>query len=255
MIRLKQVFNDCLGLSGRLLVNRDLYGYIFTDNSGRIFGALAAGDALPASGQPTRRSLRRQLQLTKGVAVNLCMFLVNHRNDFSGVISRADVTRIQYAIQVARDIWGQQGLGIRKIFWRRIDPDEVGGFTNITDASEATDLTDAFSGPNDGTDVFWVQSIGDAGGWSKTDGSCDKDAKDQRTGAVIELSNSSRFTGILLAHEVGHYLGLAHDGSMSNMMGVDSNNDGIGELGSNSTGLTNSQGDKMKTHCSAHSPC
>ena len=137
-------------------------------------------------------------------------------------MSLADVTRVQYAIQVARDIYRQAGLGIRRIYWRRIGVAEAGNYTIITDRPEAEDLTDDFSGPNDGIDVFWVQQILNAGGWCNTDGPCDKDAKDEMTGVVIELSNGSRFTGILLGHEVGHYMKLSHANSITNLMGVDS---------------------------------
>ena len=48
--------------------------------------------------------------------------------------------------------------------------DDVGNYVIITDRPEAVDLTDDFSGPNDGIDVFYVQSILNAGGWSTTPG-------------------------------------------------------------------------------------
>jgi hypothetical protein len=131
--------------------------------------------------------------------------------------------------------------------------DDVGDYTIITDRPEAVDLTDDFSGPNDGIDVFYVQSILNAGGWSTTPGPCDKDEKDEMTGAVIELS--SGILGILTAHEVGHYLGLQHATTITNVMGVDSNGDGIGELNSTSTNLTSSQGMTMRGHCAVRSPC
>jgi hypothetical protein len=40
---------------------------------------------------------------------------------------------------------------------------------------------------------------------------------------------------------------------MTNVMGVDSDNDGIGEINGTSTNLTNSQGNTMKSHCSVSS--
>ena len=73
------------------------------------------------------------------------------------------------------------------------------------------------------------------------------------TGTVIELS--SGILGILTAHEVGHYLGLSHFTTITNVMGVDSNGDGIGELNSTSTNLTSSQGTTMRAHCAVRSPC
>lgn len=242
-ISLKRIADDCLGVTAPFSVNRDVYGYVFRDGSNRLFG-----------GSLRARSLATQLNLASGRATNICIFLVGHENDFSGVVSLADVTKVQFALQVARDIYQQASLGIRRIFWRRIGVAAAGSYTVISDQPEASDLTDDFSGPNDGIDVFFVQSILNAGGWSTTPGPCDKDAKEM-TGAVIELSGSRSFTGILLAHEVGHYLGLQHDGALSNVMGIDSNNDGIGELDGTSTGVTSSQGATMRGHCSVHSPC
>ena len=103
--------------------------------------------------------------------------------------------------------------------------------------------------------MFLVQSIGDAGGWSNVDGPCDKDSKFDLSGAVIELSGGRRFTGVLLGHEVGHYLGLSTRTRITNLMGADSDDDGIGELNNNSTGVTTSEGTTMRSHCSVHGPC
>jgi hypothetical protein len=241
-LSLKATAAGCLGLTPPFSVNTDVYGYLFRDANGTIFG-----------GTPMVRSLRQQLELMKGKAINLCIFLVGHENDFSGVVTIGQVVSLQQAIQVIRDIYGQAPLGVRKLFWRRIGVAEAGNYTIITDKPEAIDLTDDFSGPNDGIDVFFVQSILNAGGWSTTPGPCDKDAKDEMTGAVVELS--SGILGILTAHEVGHYLGLSHANTITNLMGVDSNNDGIGELNSTSTNLTSSQASTMRGHCSVRSPC
>lgn len=239
-ISLKSIASSCLGVTAPFSVLSDVFGYIFRDASGTVFG-----------GQTETMFLRRQLELAKGKSTNFSIFLVGHENDFSGVVTLAQIIEVQFAIQVARDIYAQRSLGVRKIFWRRIGMAEAGAYTIITDKPEAVDLTDDFSGPNDGIDVFFVQSILNAGGWSTTPGPCDKDAKDEMTGAVLELSGSSNFfTGVLMAHEVGHYLGLEHDGSDSNLMGVDSNGDGIGEISNNSTGLTSSQGTTIRGHCS-----
>ncbi|HEX5039900.1 MAG TPA: hypothetical protein VFW95_07185 [Candidatus Limnocylindria bacterium] len=231
---------SCLGVNPPFSVNSDVYGYIFRDNAGTV-------------GISADRSLLTQLQLMKGRAINICIFLVGHENDFSGVVTLAQAVSVQVALQTVRNLYGQVNLGVRKLFWRRISMADVGNYAIITDQPEAEDLTDDFSGPNDGIDVFYVQSILNAGGWSEVGGSCDKDEKDEMTGAVIELS--SGIMGILTAHEVGHYLGLSHGTTITNVMGVDSNNDGIGELNSTSTNLTSSQGTTMRGHCTVRSPC
>jgi hypothetical protein len=231
---------SCLGVSPPFSVNTHLYGYIFRDASGTV-------------GITQPRSVKRQLELMKGRAINICIFLVGHENDFSGVVTLAQVISVQQAMQTMRDLYSQVNLGVRTLFWRRIDMDDVGNYVIITDRPEAVDLTDDFSGPNDGIDVFYVQSILNSGGWSTIPGPCDKDAKDEMTGAVIELS--SGILGILTAHEVGHYLGLQHATTITNVMGVDSNGDGIGELDNTSTNLTSSQGTTMRGHCAVRSPC
>ena len=252
VLSLRDVARRCLGVTGAMSVNRDVYGYIFRDTDGSRFGALQAGDILPGSGTATTRSLQRHLQTISGRAFDLVAFLVGHENDFSGSFSRDDATKVQYAIQIARDLYAQQNLGIRRISWLRISQADVGGYADILDRAEAGNLTDDWSGPPGGIDVFFVQSIGDADGWSNVEGPCDKDSSDDLTGAVLEVSGSRRFTGILLGHEVGHYLGLGTGPSATNLMGVDSNGDGVDELSDQSTALTNTQGTTMRRHCSVN---
>lgn len=248
-LSVKQIAKNCLGLPGSFSVNSDLYGYVYRDSDGSLFGTLS-GDTLPGLGQPTTRSLKTHLKTISDRSVDLILILVGHENDFSGIVTLDDVTKIQYAVQVARDLYAQAPLGIRRLTWNLISPAAAGGYVNISNGSEAEDLTDDWNGVGSGVDIFWVQDIGDAGGWSNTDGPCDKDSKDGRTGAVIELSGGRQVTGIILGHELGHYLGLAHANSILNMMGVDSNGDGIGELDNTSTSITFGQGQKMRSHCS-----
>jgi hypothetical protein len=235
-VSMRQVATGCLGLSGPISMTTGVFGYVF--------------------GLPSRPiALKRQLELAKGTACNLSVILVGHRNDFSGTISRADVARITFSIDRAREIYAQQSVGIRKLFWTHIPEEDVGNYAVITNQPEAEDLTDDWSASsNDGLDVFFVQSILNAAGWSTTPGPCDKSGKGM-SGSVVELNNSDDFTGLVLAHEVGHYLGLNHANTITNLMGVDSNNDGIGEINSSSTGLTSSQGNTMKTHCSMKGAC
>jgi len=249
-LSVRQIARDCLGVTGSFSVNTHVYGYIFRQTDGSVFGGLASGDTLPGSGQPRTRSLKRHLETISGEATDLVIILVGHEDDFSGAVSRDQVTKVQYALQVTRDIYAQVGVGVRQIRWHRIPLADAGGYVDITNRDEAQNLTEDFSGPSGGVDVFMVQSIGDAGGWSNVDGPCDKSSKFDLSGAVITLSSGRRFLGVLLGHEVGHYLGLVHFTSITNLMGVDSNGDGIGEIDNNSTGLTSGQGTTMRSHCS-----
>ena len=256
MVSLKQVARDCLGLSGRISVQHDIYGYIFRDGSGRLFGALQTAsmppervpDTLPGTGQPTARSLRQHLESISGRSINLSIVMVGY-DDFSGDDTLDDLTKVQYAIQIARDLYVQAGLGIRRIFWDRISVVDAGDHTQITDKDHAEELTDAFSGDNDGIDVFWVQSIADAGGFCNEQGPCDKDSGDGLTGVVIELNRFRRRTGILLGHELGHYLGLPGGTSNTNLMGVAPPGGGVDDVDDVSTEITSSQAATMRAHC------
>jgi hypothetical protein len=197
---------------------------------------------------------RSHLELIKDDAFNLCIFLVGHEPGFAGWWSQSEAQSMQFAIDVMRELYSQVGVGVRRLFWRYIDTSEAAGYWSV-DAGEATDLTEEFTGPNDGIDVFFVKNVSDAGGWSNTEGPCDKNEKGERTGAVLELKSSDTFTGILLAHEVGHYLTLPHANDITNVMGDDSDGDGIGSINSTSVNLTNNQGNQMKDSCFIRPSC
>ncbi|MFC9664589.1 reprolysin-like metallopeptidase [Nocardia sp. NPDC127606] len=256
-LSVRDIATTCLGKSGDISIDTDVYGYIFRFTDGSVFGPLGPTDSFPGSGQPTTRSLRRHLETISGEAIDLFVFLVGHENDFSGFVTESNVTEMQYALQVARDVYAQVDLGIRQIKWLRIPASQAtNAYLNPADGAEADNLTDDFSGPDGGIDVFVVQSIGNAGGFSAVGGPCDKNAANTMSGAVLEVSNSRRWTGIVLAHEVGHYLGLPTGTVTTNLMGVDINPpDGIDEIGINSTDLTNDQGTTMRSHCSVDPPC
>lgn len=231
---LRQVASNCLGVSGNFSVTRNVFGYIWGPMNREL-------------------SLLAHLRRIRGDAINLSVILVAHEPGFAGVFTQANCQRMQEAIDVMREIYAQVDFGVRKIYWQYIPVADANGYS-VVDGAEATDLTEDWSGDNDGIDVFWVSNVTDAGGWSNSDGPCDKDSKG-RTGAVLELQGSDDFTGILLAHEVGHYLTLEHANTITNLMGVDSNNDGIGELSGASRNLTENQGDEMKASCFVRPPC
>ena len=114
-LSVRQITQTCLGKTGNLSVNSDVYGYVFRDTDGSVFGTLTGTDTLPGTGQPTTRSLRRHLRTISGEATDLVLILVGHENDFSGSVSRDDVTKVQYSVQVARDLYAQVNVGIRRL--------------------------------------------------------------------------------------------------------------------------------------------
>jgi hypothetical protein len=93
--------------------------------------------------------------------------------------------------------------------------------------------------PNHDVDVFFVKLyVGSTAGLSPVNGPCNKDAKGM-DGSVVEVI--SGLTGTILAHEVGHYLGLSHVANDStNLMFPNVPNGGR---------LTSAQGATMRSHC------
>lgn len=251
-LSVRSIAASCLDRDPPLSVRNDVFGYIW----GPLNRTL---------------SLRSHLERISGTSVNLSIFLVGHEPGFAGWFTQDEARQTQHAVDVTRELYAQVGLGVRRLYWRYIPTAEAAGYWAV-DAAEATDLTEDFSGPNDGIDVFYVNLVTDAGGWSNSGGGnggpCDKGTKGERTGAVIEIKrlggppsflnteeDVNQFAGILLAHEVGHYLGLPHANDITNVMGHDDDNNGIGSINLTSVNLTTSQGDTMKSHCSIRPPC
>lgn len=236
MASLKSIASAANGLNGGFSMVRDFFGYQYYDSLQTFINPL---------------SLKSQLKLAKGKSINLSVILVGKNSNFGGssVVTRTQARNIQLAIQRTRELYGQAPLGIRKLYWSRISVANAGGYINISDNSEAEDLTDDWNGNNDGIDTFFVQSIGDAAGWSNSKGPCNKNSICGLTGAVIEMRTDLDFFGILVAHEVGHYLGLKGGVGTGNMMGSDNNNDGVDEIGTNSTAINSSQASTMRSGC------
>ncbi len=235
-LSVRSIAASCLDVTGDFSVSRGVYGY--------IHGPVAR-----------ELRLRRHLELVSGEALNLSLILVAHEPDYSGQFTQANCQTIQAAIDRMRELYSQVNLGVRKLYWQYIPVADANGHS-VVNGGEATDLTNEWSGANDGIDVFYVTSVTDADGWSNSDGPCDKDDDDERTGVVLELYvNNADLAGILLAHEVGHYLLLGHASDITNVMGDDSDGDGVGSIDSTSVNLTNTQGNTMKTSCFVKSPC
>lgn len=151
----------------------------------------------------------------------------------------ADETTIANAIETLRSTYATIGLTLRRVEDYFITTAEADGHDVINSDGEAESLTDEWTIANNAVDVFFVKLyVGGVAGLSPRDGPCDKDSKGMN-GTVVELSGST--TGQVLAHEVGHYLGLSHvTGDSTNLMFPSVPNGGT---------LTASQGNTMRSHC------
>jgi hypothetical protein len=211
----------------------NVFGYIIRDSSGRVFGNTSR-----------QLSLRRQLQLCKGEALNLNIILVA-----SGNFTEDNLIETQNAIQFMRDIYDDVAVGVRRIGWYQIPNTDAGGYATIGSGDEAHNLTDDWNGPSGALDVFVVRSMNGAAGWSAVDGPCSKDDKDEMTGSVVSLNGSYSYSGNTFAHEVGHYLGLSHVSSPTNFIG------GNNGASNSNTAITTGQGNTMKKHCYVKNIC
>ncbi|MDF2192161.1 hypothetical protein [Paraflavitalea sp. CAU 1676] len=121
---------------------------------------------------------------------------------------------------------------------RQADAD---GHEDIDDDDEARDLTHEWSVPNFAVDVFGVSTYaGETAGFSAVDGSCDKSYPCQMNGSVVEV-RAAIPVGVVMAHEICHYLGLEHRDEGLNLMRK------FGAM--NTTLLEEDQVSKIKEHC------
>ena len=150
-----------------------------------------------------------------------------------------DLTTINNAVTVMRNVYATVGITLRRVENWIITTAQANGRDVIDSNSEAETLTDEWTVPNNNVDVFFVKLyVGSVAGLSPVGGPCNKNAKGM-DGSVVELIGST--TGLVLAHEVGHYLGLGHvTGDSTNLMFPSVPNGG---------NLTTAQGNTMKSHC------
>lgn len=226
-LSLRNIVQDRLSLSPPFSVVRDVFGYHHGSTPNRTM------------------SLSRQLELLEGLGIDINLIVVGWQN-----FTNNDFTEINYGIQIAREIYGNVDICIRRIRWPLISVADAGGYIAIGSGAEAHDLTDDWSGP-DGNylDVFVVRTMTRAAGWSSVNGPCSKDDAWEMTGCVVSLIGSADQTGIVFAHEMGHYLGASadepgrHSGDPNNFLFPNV------ALGGTNSVITNFQGDEMKSHC------
>jgi hypothetical protein len=169
------------------------------------------------------------VQLLRGKHFHINIIKVGNRNkELDGKLvidlenTKAYYDDISIAIQKARQIYTQVDIGIARILYYHIDSDRANGHAIIDNEAEAKSLTAEWTVNNNGIDVFVVDEFaGDPIGLSDIPGPCDKHDACVMTGPVVSLEDHSYvglnrpggygyYTGQVLAHELGHYLGLDH---------------------------------------------
>jgi len=198
---------SCIRITGEISIVRDFFGY----KSG-VYGHEALAD-IAASGAdevaidpaaPGRLSLLDQVNLLQGPHINLDLIRVGIE-DFT----TAKEQEIDIAVQITRELYKRIGLGVGRVLRFSVKKADARGHTIIETPGEVTDLIDDFDGPGGGMDVFLVKDM-DFGLAGATP------AKNPE-GCVVEMTGTTG-TGVSLAHELGHYLGLPHSSVATNLM-------------------------------------
>ncbi len=229
----------CIGIDQNLSVLRDFFGF-------------ARGQLPPdPTGADVAVSLKRQFQRLDGDHFQLNVIAVG-----SDQFTDNDYIEIDYSIFRLRNIYNPVALGVGRIQHWIITTDEADGLDTPTSRGDLEQLTEDWTVPNDGIDLFIPHNMsipsngGTLLGRSAVDGPCDKDDKGL-SGACCGLWGSEQ-TSRTFAHELGHYLSLEHrNGSPDNLMCQS----GKANSTRDSVDLTSGQGDDMDDHCSVDGGC
>jgi hypothetical protein len=242
MASLKAV-SSCIGLSGTLSIVRDFFGY--------------------ATGAPQPLSLLQQVRRLRGKHIHVNLIRVGVEN-----FGLNHEQELDLAVFRLREIYAQEnariGVGrVKRYFIPEAQAQTLGIFNStIVQNGQTGDLTDEFSGPAGALDAFFVLNITTSLlGRSDVDGDCDKSYDVlYMTGSVISMESTPALTARILAHELGHYLGLSHPGGpgsgdfpFSLMTQFPNISDQSKPL--DSVHLSAREGADMRDHCFVNDPC
>jgi hypothetical protein len=221
---------ECLNRSGTVSIVHDVLCYL--------------------AGLPDRSetSLLGHISALRGRHVHLDVIMVG-TEQFNDPARR----NLDEALFRTRETYNQVNLGVARVEYFGMSEAEAGDFAKIDSHFEAYELTAGFSGANDNAlDVFVVANYDvddEEAGLAAIDVPCNKDLY-KMTGAVLGrswtgLALDGVTLGQVMAHEIGHLLGLRHVDNVGNLMF---------RLASG-TDLAPSQGEVVRGHCMVQTGC
>jgi len=182
-------FAQCIGVEGDFSVLHHFFGLL----SVPLFKEL---------------SLLQQIDRLKHSHFHVNVILVG-----DDAFSTSDLDDVNRAVFDTREIYSKVGVGVGRVQWFAIPVAMADGHDDIASDDEAVELTNSWTVHNNGLDVFvirngWLEDGADRTGLSDQYASCDKDADKSMSGSVVSLNGI--LSGITMAHEMGHDLGLYH---------------------------------------------
>jgi Metallo-peptidase family M12B Reprolysin-like len=233
MASMKQILN-CIGLSGEVSLIYDFFGY-----------------PIP----PTLSlSLLQQVQRLKDKYINLNMYEMG-----PDLYTGKEYLYIADAILGTREIYAREAnLGIGRITHTAIPSAAAPNRVTMDNDAETITLANEYTFSTDGINVFFVQvyiSENNFIGISDVGGTCAAPVAGSRNGAIVSLQ-ALEATYYVLAHELGHYLGLCH----ANESTCDTKNDNplnlmISRGVKDPVSLEKNQVDTMRAHCFVKAGC